>query len=1023
MNLEEWRESGLQLIKALRVRGEEESFRRLLSELYPKTAHFIFELFQNAEDTEAEEVKFVLNKEGLVFQHDGPKLFDEKNVIAITSFANSTKRNDPTSIGKFGVGFKAVFAYTNTPEIHSGEFHFRIHDLVVPEFEGVPNPRMGERETNFTFPFNNPEKLPEKAIVEIESGLQGLGHNTLLFLTHIERVEYRLTDGTLGSLQRFDHDNGHIEISSNCAGNRISSRWLRFQKSVKVTDEEGKIKECAIAIAFKLEEEKDSWKVVPANPGEVSIYFPAEKETSNLRFHMHAPFASTVARDSVRDCSANKELRNHLAMLVVESLFKIRDQGLLTVNFLAVLPNHEDNLSKFYEPIRVAIVEAFKNEALTPTRNGTHAPATNLYRGPAKIARVLDDADLSLLTGYDPPLWAVNPPLKNQREDRFLDSLKIDNWAWSELSNAISSLDDNKREPIEAWFAQKDDAWLMGFYGLLGEALDQNYEFSMENLRIVRVESEHGDENVIPSEAFFLPEQETIPPRDIRFVKPAVYTSGRPDSQKEFAVSFLKYIGVRPFDAKTLIELKLGYYDNPFNLPGETYYGDLQQFIAYWKKNFADAEIFRKHSFLLGVNAEGLLNFYKPSQLCLDAPYEETGLAEFSKTHRMFAIWDGYKAMLPESAEDFIDFVKSIGVMHKLNVERVSTDQNPYRSDLRQDYYQYNVKWTNTAINEDYSIPGIEQYLAVQTILASRLIWDALTRADRRSMTARFRPNQQYTIRETPSQLVSHLMPQAWIPDKTGVFRKPEDMTTDDLRTDFPYDDRNGLLTAIGFGEHANKQSAQYQAQNDAAKEMGFDSAEEAKVAVELAQLARETGKSLSELRSVFQHHQPDLPEKSVQKPSIYIKKVLEDWSNAPTSESEIRDRTIQVGLEAEVIEAKEYLRNLYENPDGQLICQSCHEEMPFKVGEKYYFEAIQYVRGLGKRHRASRIALCPNCAAMYQHAKETSDDELRSRLIELGADENISSVSISVRLAGRECSLYFVGSHWLTLKTILSAN
>ena len=71
----------------------------------------------------------------------------------------------------------------------------------------------------------------------------------------------------------------------------------------------------------------------------MSIYFPAEKETSNLRFHIHAPFASTVARDSVRDCDANRQLRDQLAELVAESLTNIRDRGMLSVGFLGVLPN------------------------------------------------------------------------------------------------------------------------------------------------------------------------------------------------------------------------------------------------------------------------------------------------------------------------------------------------------------------------------------------------------------------------------------------------------------------------------------------------------------------------------------------------------------------------------------------------------------------------------------------------------------------------------------------------------------
>ena len=78
----------------------------------------------------ARTVRFTLTHESIEFEHDGNRLFSEKDVESITSIGASTKKDDVTAIGKFGVGFKAVFAYTQTPQIHSGKFHFKILDLV-----------------------------------------------------------------------------------------------------------------------------------------------------------------------------------------------------------------------------------------------------------------------------------------------------------------------------------------------------------------------------------------------------------------------------------------------------------------------------------------------------------------------------------------------------------------------------------------------------------------------------------------------------------------------------------------------------------------------------------------------------------------------------------------------------------------------------------------------------------------------------------------------------------------------------
>ena len=57
--------------------------------------------------------------------------FHEDNVRRICSIGESNK--DLTQIGTFGIGFKAVYAYTNLPEIYSGDERFRIRDFTKPE--------------------------------------------------------------------------------------------------------------------------------------------------------------------------------------------------------------------------------------------------------------------------------------------------------------------------------------------------------------------------------------------------------------------------------------------------------------------------------------------------------------------------------------------------------------------------------------------------------------------------------------------------------------------------------------------------------------------------------------------------------------------------------------------------------------------------------------------------------------------------------------------------------------------------
>ena len=1022
--LQELKQKRLKWVEANRENGFDEGINRLLTELYPDNAHFIYELLQNAEDPKATEVRFNLTDSAIEFEHNGKRLFTLKDVESITSIGNSTKRDDATSIGKFGVGFKAVFAYTNSPEIHSGDFHFHIHDLVVPETNGVSKSSVSEQKTHFIFPFDNPKKPAALAVKEIETGLRNLGDNALLFLSHIRKIEYILHNDSTGSLQRIDHDGGRIEIrAQHPGGNEAVSHWLHFQKAVVVTDDHGKPKTCNVAIAYSLIEEANkktdekTWKIVPLPHGQVSIYFPAEKETSNLRFHFHAPFASTVARDSVRDCKANHELRDCIAELIVESLSAIRDQGMLTISFLAVLPNPADNLAAFYEPIRKAIVSKCTFTELTPTRDGSYSSSYSLYRSPARIAEVFDSDDLSILLGRS-RRWAANPPPQS-REERFLDSLNLANWGWSELVNSISSLDKGQ-ERIETWISGKDDPWLIRFYALLGEANDMHDKCAdISNLQIVRVSSVDGDKHVTPTKAFFSLEDDDAapPPTDIWFVKPAVYAGGRSESQKKFAKSFLETAGVRPYDLKASVQLRLTRYEKPPKQVEDSYYEDLKLFISYFKKNPLEQNLFRNKTILLGISVENKLYWSKSEDLCLDKPYLETGLAELVAIHGKKPVWAGYQEKLSEGQfRDFVDFIKATGVMIGLKVSEAPVDKNPaYFGWSLKKYINGTREYRTTCIEEDYSIIDIEKYLKQGTISSSLLIWGALINADQKVAKALYRPNSKHPKHEADSQLVHHLKYDAWIPNKQGVFSTPQDMSRDDLRDDFPFNNSKGLLTAIGFGENARKRSEEYQAKNNKAQEIGFESAERAAKWAEVDKL----GISPDEL--LAQQKRAEQPNESVTNSERRREKVLNNTADAPSKESVQLERTIQKGISEVTAQAKAYLRPKNKNDDGELICQCCHEKMPFKLKSgDHYFVAVQCVKDQEKRHYQNRLALCPTCAAMYQHARETDDAEIRRLIVEHAAPDNAPSVKIPVTLAGKQHNLHFVGTHWFDLKTVL---
>ena len=603
MTINQLSEMRKDMLQALIVNGCFKGFKHLLTDLYPDNAHFIYELLQNAEDAGASTVHFVLSADRLEFEHNGDQLFEIEDVESITNIGSSTKTDYPTNIGKFGIGFKAVFAYTNTPEIESGEFHFRIRNMVVPDTEGLSPGALGARRTRFVFPFDNPEKPPEKAAAEIEKNLRELNENTLLFLDNIHQIKYNLPDSKKGSLERRKNaDEGNrIEISVKHPEGVLpkSTHYLRFTKNVDVQDENDKPKCWQIAIAFGMNKSKSgNWKIVPLNPGQVCIYFPAIKEPCNLRFHIHAPFASTIARDSVRECPANEELRNRIADLVAESMHAIRDQGLLDVRFLATLPNCKDNLSLFCDPIRERLIEEFNQTKLTPMKQGGHAPASGCYRGRRDLSDLIDDEDLATLLDKccSQPLWIANPQQKNQQNDNFLSMLGISEWTIEDLVEALKTFED-----VTKWLEKKSNAWHQKLYAFLGDFLSsarsnsdsafQEYKDQLSSLCFVRC----NDKNYrIGNECRFSnDDMESDPPKDgtqengFHFVAKGVYSYGKNKSQQEKARRFLDEIDVSEWNvvAEVLEHILPKYRNSTGAIPRAEFNRDFNKIAKAYRAN------------------------------------------------------------------------------------------------------------------------------------------------------------------------------------------------------------------------------------------------------------------------------------------------------------------------------------------------------------------------------------------------------------------------------------------------------
>lgn len=371
----------------------------LMADRYDDRTHFIYELLQNAEDAlsrrqgwnGSREVKFALSATALRVSHFG-KPFDELDVRGICGIAESTK--DLASIGRFGIGFKSVYAFTKRPEIHSGAEDFAIKDFVLPE----PISRINRKsdETVFCFPINDGDA---SAVPEVAAGLQRLGSRSLLFLREIEEISWSVEGGPSGVYLRGKPEliglNGRksVLLSEGGSSGSAEETWLVFSRQIR-TDQDVTAGYVEIAFALGKSDKGTFLAVQPINDTALVVFFPTILPT-HLGFLMQGPYRTTPSRDNVpRNDSWNQHLVNETATLLVEALESLRDLGLLDTSALQSLPLDPGKFGdgSLFAPLFIRVKQALVSRPLLPAYHGNFVSAQDARLARTQELRSLIDA-------------------------------------------------------------------------------------------------------------------------------------------------------------------------------------------------------------------------------------------------------------------------------------------------------------------------------------------------------------------------------------------------------------------------------------------------------------------------------------------------------------------------------------------------------------------------------------------------------------------------------------------------------
>ena len=455
-NLAKDREESAKTLEKPSMRGIKNS----VVEKYSDQAHFIYELLQNANDAKATKSAFKLTNEGLYFSHNGKILFSisdpekededkEENTLghinSITAIANSNKTE--SSIGKFGVGFKAVFQYTETPHIYDPNFQFKIERFIIPvKLENDLHDRQ-KNETVFYFPFNKIEMSAKNAFIDILSKLENIVFPTL-FLTNLQEVKWtannkigEYTKKSNEEKQKDDITFGRIELFQKIGNLQTKETLYLFSR----TTEDNHL----YSISFFLDNKnKLTPKTYPA-----FCFFPT-KETTNLNFIIHAPFLLTDSRESI------KRFENHntvmcklLSQLAADSLLILKDLKLINDDIIKIIPyqkpDENDFFSSFYETIR----EKFLSEEILPTTDGYTKSENAYWAQDNPVLSLFSDQQLALLIDKKDAKWVFRNLVRNKtgNDEDLKEYISTCTYDWFEISQLLGCIytDFIENQPIE----------------------------------------------------------------------------------------------------------------------------------------------------------------------------------------------------------------------------------------------------------------------------------------------------------------------------------------------------------------------------------------------------------------------------------------------------------------------------------------------------------------------------------------------------------------------------------------------
>jgi hypothetical protein len=1029
--------------------GKDRASRMSQVSMYADTAHFVYEILQNADDAGATEIVFEVSEGRLVIEHNGTP-FTGDDVKAISYFGKG--KTDITKIGHFGLGFKSVFAYTASPRIHSGSESFEIRDLYT--LRAIPLPAdLKRNRTRFVLPFDHEASCPayiesgrlkkgDTAREEIAAKLAKLGPETLLFTRNLAEIRWE-ADGRPGHYLREERplvDGGRELFIVTADGDE--SCFLVFEQPVDAGGIEKAATGRLVQIAYKLTKRlSDEGAISPVVGAKLFVFFQTDKET-HTGFIFQAPYRTTPARDNVpEDDEFNRQLVRQSADLLVESVQQLKNLKLLSLEALAALPLDFERFAAgtFFYPLHAAVRDALRCLPLLPTSTGGFVSArlAKVARG-AELTRVFDTEQLETLFGIEGIRW-LNPNLTSTRYPALYQVLvgrrraqpsyfQKAEWALEPLADDMEVSTESMSSRLTANFLKaQSDEWLMR----LMRYVAKSGIHAFHSIPIVRLEN---GEQVVPrgddgQPNAYLPTQGgAVKLNGLPMVKASLL-------RKQEVVDFLQNdLDLGPPDLADFALTRI--------LP-KYRKSQREVSVSRWKKDFrivvsglaTDSyekkerllEAIRITAFLIGALSSNRneLKLVKPSQLYLSSP----------EVDEYFAGDETFHITPPDVYErDDHDALFSMGVAH---TPRVARRVKNYRGQVAiASSHGWHVRGLG-GFDPGWTIEGLSGALQKPSTVRSEVIWRLLL-ADSSCIRGIVESSTRQSFedsrrKEAISATGRLLLDTPWLPGKGGAFFMPSDVALDELPTGFEKTSAEARAVAekLGMKKSEEQEAIAVVARGDARKrkmaEYLMNASDD-----EMEKLERLLPKQrkLPEFKSfkegiqslhraaVFTSAEVREGPAPVSNPERY-RQTTEDGVREALKIHETSPRLVSFSITRDLASnkiAREFLEQEYQGR-----CQVTGQTFPKSRGGNY-FEALSLVGRLDAEYlndAGNMLCLCPDMVARFMHGGFDWIDSIEDKVrvfkseVEGGA---VDMRQVVARVAGETVKITWSERHFLRL-------